>query len=93
MRIVNPSFGTTPNTTEVLQSDKPDWTRDPILLFGNSKPNSRELLEGVGSKLAAMRAGGEIAYHSKPSASVAASPGMLDRMASQYRLAVIALGD
>ena len=55
MRIVNPSFGIAPAGAEQATEGKVDWRNDPIVLFGNSKPNARELLEGVKAKLASIR--------------------------------------
>ena len=47
MRIVNPSFGHQPVSTEKVKAGTVDWLRDPIILFSNSKPNAQELLQGV----------------------------------------------
>ena len=49
MKIVNPSFGL-PDQAENM-SEKAvigaDWSQDAIAIISNSKPNARELLEGV----------------------------------------------
>ncbi len=36
-----------------------NWKTDAIALISNSKPNARELLEGIRTKLGAHRAGGQ----------------------------------
>ena len=94
MRIVNPSFGIAPvesNATEVAAPI--DWLNDPIVLFGNNKPNARELLEGLREKLAAVRRVDNVEYIHKDSASQPAPPEMLDMAARKYRIALHALGD
>ena len=42
MRIINPSFGHAPLSTEKVKAGTVDWFRDPIILFSNSKPNAME---------------------------------------------------
>ena len=55
MRIVNPSYGVSTTTAEVLTDEPLDWLKDPIALFSNSKPNAREVMNGLKAKLAAVR--------------------------------------
>ncbi len=93
MRIVNPGFGLTPAGAEQATEDKVDWLNDPIVLFGNSKPNARELLEGVKAKLAGIRRTDNIDFIAKNSASQGAPPEMINDAAKKYRIALLALGD
>ena len=55
MRIVNPTFGLQADGDAESDARPVDWSRDPIILFGNAKPNARELLEGVRDSLADLR--------------------------------------
>jgi thioredoxin reductase (NADPH) len=93
MRIVNPSFGQALATGEKINSGAVDWRRDPIVLFSNSKPNARELLEGLKNKFGGIRSVDNIDFIYKPSASQPASPEMIDKVAHKYRAALLALGD
>jgi nucleotide-binding universal stress UspA family protein len=93
MRIVNPSFGITPAGAEQATEGKVDWRNDPIVLFGNSKPNARELLEGVKAQLASIRRVDNIDFVAKNSASQPAPPEMINDAARKYRIALLALGD
>lgn len=93
MRIVNPSFGQAVATGERTSSGAVDWRRDPIVLFSNSKPNARELLEGLKAKLGSIRSLDNIDFVYKPSASQPASPELIDKVAHKYRAALLALGD
>ena len=67
--------------------------RDPIVLFGNNKPNAKELLEGVRAKLSGVRQADGIDYIFKDSASQPAPSGMIDAVAQKYKVALLALGD
>ncbi len=94
MRIVNPSFGQAVATGEKkVESGAVDWRRDPIVLFSNSKPNARELLEGLKAKFGGIRSLDQIDFIYKPSASQPASPEIIDKVAHKYRAALLALGD
>ena len=94
MRIINPSFGHQPVSTEKVKAGTVDWLRDPIILFSNSKPNSQELLEGLRAKLGAVRTvTGGIDFISKDTASRPAPPEMIDKVALKYKAALLALGD
>jgi hypothetical protein len=93
MRIINPCFGQAVATGETIKAGAVDWRRDPIVLFSNSKPNAKELLEGLKAKLGSIRAVDTIDLVWKPSASQPASPDLLDKVAHKYRAALLALGD
>ena len=93
MRIVNPTFGVSAATDEQLVVQPLDWTTDPIALFSNSKPNARELMDGVKAKLAQFRSVDNVDFIYKPSASQPATAAMLDEVAHKYRAALLALGD
>lgn len=93
MRIINPSFGHDPAGAEALKAGAVDWKRDPILLFSNSKPNARELLEGIKGKLGSVRQTDNIEFIWKPSASQPATAEQIDGAARRYKAALLALGD
>ncbi len=96
MRIVNPCFGLRPEALQgragavVLTTD---WASDPIAIISNSKPNARELLEGVRQKMSAFREIGNIEYHAKTTAALPASDEMNAEIASRYKGAILALAD
>lgn len=93
MRIVNPSFGIVPGGAEQTVEHKVDWLNDAIVLFGNNKPNARELLEGVRERLGARRRIDNVDYIHKNSASQPAPPEMIETVTQKYRAALLALGD
>ena len=93
MRIVNPTFGVSVTGGEQLVGQPLDWLKDPIALFSNSKPNARELMDGLKSKLAKVRPVDNIDFIYKPSSSQPASPEIIDEVAHKYRAALLALGD
>lgn len=93
MRIVNPSFGIQPVSTEKVKSGAVDWRRDRIALFSNSKPNAKELLEGLKLKLGSVRGIEGIDFFYKDTASRPAPADMIDKVALQYKAALLALGD
>ena len=93
MRIVNPSFGVQPVSTEKRIAGAVDWRRDPIMLFSNSKPNAMELLHGLKAKLGSIRSVDGIDFLSKDTASRAAPAEMIDKVALKYKAALLALGD
>ena len=95
MRIVNPSFGL-PEADEDksgMAGIGADWGKDPIAIISNSKPNARELLEGVKEKLGAVRAIDNIDYLFKNSAAQPAPPELIDQVAAKYKGAILALAD
>lgn len=93
MRIINPSFGQASATAESVTSGPVDWRRDPIILFSNSKPNAKELLEGLRAKLGTIRSLEGIDFVYKESASKPAPTAIVDDVAKRYRAALLALGD
>lgn len=93
MRIVNPTFGANAAPGEALVERSLDWLTDPIALFSNSKPNARELMDGLKGRLAAVRPIDNIDFIYKPSASQPASAALIDEVAQKYRAALLALGD
>lgn len=94
MRIINPSFGL-PEAAENLggPGGAVDWGKDPIAIISNSKPNARELLEGVKAQLAAHRTVDNIDYLYKDSASQPAPAALLDQVKANYKGAILALAD
>ena len=93
MRIVNPSYGVSTANDEVMAGQPLNWLKDPIALFSNSKPNAHELMDGLRSKLSAVRAVDNIEFIAKPSASQPATDAIIDEVAQKYRAALLALGD
>lgn len=96
MRIVNPSFGlpeADDNASDGAAAVAVDWGKDPIAIISNSKPNARELLEGVKEKLGAVRAIDNIDYLFKNSAAQPAPPELIDQVAANYKGAILALAD
>jgi hypothetical protein len=96
MRIVNPSFG-----LEVSDESRgsgagkvlADWSRDAVAIMSNSKPNARELLEGVRAKMGAYRSTDNIDYFFKDSAAKPAPEALYDEIAQKYKGAIVALAD
>lgn len=93
MRIVNPSFGLAHGAKETIAIGPVDWKKDPIALFSNSKPNAKELLEGLRAKLASVRDVGNIDLVYKDSASRPAPADTIQKVGHKYRAALLALGD
>ncbi|MEZ5854643.1 MAG: hypothetical protein R3D67_07800 [Hyphomicrobiaceae bacterium] len=93
MRIVNPSFGQVPAGAEMLKGGAINWKTDPILLFSNSKPNAKELLEGLKGKFSSLRSTDDIDFVWKPSASQPATSDQIEGAARRYKAALLALGD
>ena len=93
MRIVNPTFGLSATVGETVALRPINWKTDAIALISNSKPNARELLEGVRAKLGAFRNVDNIEFHAKNSASQAAPKELIQAVAAKYRGALLALGD
>lgn len=93
MRIVNPTFGLSAAAGETVALKPVNWKTDAIALMSNSKPNARELLEGVRAKLGAFRNVDNIEFHAKNSASQAAPKELIQAVAGKYRAALLALGD
>ncbi len=93
MRIINPTFGVASAGGEEVGLHSIDWARDPIVLFSNSKPNARELLEGVRDNLGRSRDVTNIDFIYKDSASQPAPAHLYDEVASKYRGALLAIAD
>lgn len=93
MLIVNPTFGLAAAAGPTVALKPINWATDAIALMSNSKPNARELLEGVKAKLSAFRNVDNIEFHAKNSASQAAPKDLIQAIAGKYRAALLALGD
>jgi hypothetical protein len=93
MRIYNPSFGTSAASTAKVALQPVNWMTDPIALVSNSKPNARELLEGVRAMLGEHRPVDNIHFHAKNSASQPAPKDLIAKIATNYKAALLALGD
>jgi hypothetical protein len=93
MRIYNPSFGLSATTAEKVALKSVNWMSDAIALVSNSKPNARELLDGVRSKLGASRQVENIKFLAKNSASQPAPKDLLAEIAANYRGALLAIAD
>ena len=92
MRIYNPSFGLSATTAEKVALKPVNWQTDAIALISNSKPNARELLEGIRAKLGAHRQVENIKFMAKNSASQPAPKELLLDVSKNYRAAILALG-
>ena len=94
MRIFNPTFGLVPEQQSAAKDRAPvDWFQDPIILFGNSKPNARELLEGLRSRLGEIRNVDQVDFVAKSAAGQPAPVDMIEALAARYKIAVLALAD
>ena len=93
MRIVNPTFGLSATTGEKVALKPINWATDPIALVSNSKPNARELLAGIREKLGANRKIDNIDFLSKNSASQPAPADVIEKVAANYRGALLAIAD
>jgi len=92
VRIVDPTSGTTADeeAAAVAAGPAPAGT---LCLFSNSKPGATDLLQGVADRLVAERGFGDVGFASKPNAAAGAQSDVLDHLAEQYRMAVVAIGD
>lgn len=93
MRIVDPTHGLAPvdrTADAVVVASTPT---EELCGLSNSKPGATVLLETVGRRLLEGHGLGPMAVASKPSAASGAAPELLDHLAAQYRLAVVAIGD
>ena len=93
MRIVNPTFGLAAAAGPKIELKPVNWATDAIALMSNSKPNARELLEGIRAKLGATRQIDNIEFLAKNSASQPAPKEQIAEVAAKYRGAILALGD
>jgi hypothetical protein len=96
MRIVNPSFGLEEASSQSSQrgtAPATDWMKDSIAIISNSKPNAHELLDGVRQKMGAFRATDNIDYLFKDSAAQPAPADLIEKVAQNYKGAIVALAD
>lgn len=93
MLIANPTFAQAADEGETLAGGPFDWRTDPIALFSNSKPNAKELLEGIRGKLGAFRDVGNIAHIHKDSVAHPAPDEVIDRVVANFRAAIIGTAD
>jgi len=93
MRIYNPTFGLSATSKEKVELKPINWATDAIALVSNSKPNARELLWGIRDQLSAHRQVENIKFLAKNSASQPAPKELLQEVATNYRAALLALGD
>ncbi len=93
MRIFNPSFGMAAAGGAKVALQPINWMTDAIALVSNSKPNARELLEGVRDRLKATRNVDNIDFLAKDSASQPAPKDLIAKIAKSYKGALLALGD
>ena len=93
MQIANPTFGRAAGEGETLAGGPFDWRSDAIALFSNSKPNAKELLEGIRGKLGALRDVGNIQHVYKESVAHPAPDAVIDRVVTNFRAAIIGTAD
>jgi hypothetical protein len=93
MRIVNPTFGLSATAAEKIALKPVNWRTDAIALVSNSKPNARELLDGIRTKLGGFRPVDNIEFLAKNSASQPAPKDLLEEVAAKYRGALLAIAD
>ncbi len=93
MLIVNPAFGEATGGGERRALDTVDWRSVPVALVSNSKPNARELLEGVQAQLATVRNVENFGHVAKMSASQPAPQSVIDEVAEGYQAALLAIAD
>lgn len=98
MRIGNPTFGLpfhddSQEAPATKSRHKVDWRNDPIIFFGNSKPNSKELMQGLIEKLGSVRRIDNVSFMSKPQAGVPATAEMIEYAATNYKIAVLGSAD
>jgi len=89
VRIVNPTYGVSAVGGEAKVGAPIDWMTDPIALFSNSKPNARELMDGLKAKLSDVRSIDNIEFIYKPSASQPAPAETMDEVVQRYRAALM----
>ena len=93
MRIVNPSFGISATSAEKVALKPVNWATDAIALVSNSKPNARELLGRHPREARRHRQIDNIDFLSKNSASQPAPADVLEKVAANYRGALLAIAD
>lgn len=93
MRIYNPTFGLSAAGGEKVALKLVNWKTDAIALVSNSKPNARELLEGIRARLGAVRQIDNVKFEVKNSASQPAPKDLIEKVAANYRGALLAIAD
>ena len=94
MRIVNPNFGLAREEGTAAVGQLPvNWLKDPIIFFSNSKPNAKELMDGLREKLSTIRDTGNVDFIAKPSAGVPAAVEVIESVAAKYRIAILGSAD
>jgi len=93
MRIVNPTFGESATSGQKVALKPVNWKTDAIALVSNSKPNARELLDGIRAKMGAFRPVDNIDFLAKNSASQPAPKDLIEKVAANYRGALLAIAD
>jgi hypothetical protein len=93
MRIYNPTFGLSAAAGEKMSLKPVNWKTDAIALVSNSKPNAKELLEGIRAKLGGFRPIDNIKFEAKNSASQPAPKDLIEKVAANYRGALLAIAD
>ena len=93
MLVVNPTFGRSLSGGETISLLPVDWREDAIALFSNSKPNAKDLLEGIRAKLGAFRRIDNIDFVYKNSASQPAPADVMKNVAGKYKAALLAIAD
>ncbi|MBJ19887.1 MAG: hypothetical protein GY910_05600 [bacterium] len=90
--IHSPEGRQSPAATQLASMPKPGSAPISIALFDNRKANAAGLLAELGSRLEE-RLGASIHHYTKPNASVAAAPALLDQIATEANFAVAASSD
>ncbi len=93
MRIANPTHGAAAAEGETLAGAPFDWKTAPIALFSNSKPNAKELLQGIRLRLGAHRDVSNIEHVYKESVAHPAPAAVLDHVVGRFKAAVIGTAD
>ena len=95
MKIVNPAFGLQEQSErQAAAANAPtDWLKDPIAIISNSKPNAQELLQGVRKLMGEFRPVDNIDYLYKDSAAKPSPPDLVEKVAQNYKGAIVALAD
>ena len=93
MRIVNPNFGIARDEGPIAALAPVNWLTDPIVFFSNSKPNAKELMNGLKAKFATIRDVSNIDFTWKPSAGMAATSEMIENVVSKYKIAILGSAD
>ena len=96
MRIVNPTLAIEEDGKiqgRNVNKEATNWQSDSIAMISNSKPNARELLEGLAAQMSVYRSTDNIAYFAKDNSAKPATDALYDEVAAKYKGAVIALAD